>query len=304
MRTPLGGLADFDFALAPLKLRNRFWDRAFYDVGSLTPDETNQLSPVNFREGEVIVVSPRGAGRKIRRYQNALRFMNKEGQDIRAIVLAGVGSSVLGTAALARNVADTYNYDVAGIVTGYGGSDLITEALGGWFVFGNLDRAANIMETLSTTLPDKVAKEDVGTEISTGNGLEDRISNTPDVAALVDILLANPPNLELLVGHSKGSLLIDFALGRFVDEFQGDDEDLFEHLKIVTLGAVVSPPEQFTKVRQIIGALDWFGSMNSNRSILPLAEKVPGAWHHLNPQFSFHLDVSKALRGNFAVTRS
>lgn len=304
MRTPLGSLADFDFALLPLKIRNRFWDRAFYDVRSLTPDDWNILSPLNYREGEIIVVSPSGAGRKIRRYQNALRFMNKEGQDIRAIVLAGVGSSVLGTAALARNVADTYNYPVAGIVTGYGGSDLITEALGGWFVFGQLDRAANTIETLSTTLPDKAAKEDVDKKISAGNRLEDRISNTPDVATLVDILLANPPNLELLVGHSKGSLLIDFALGRFVNEFQGDDEDLFERLKIVTLGAVVSPPEQFTKVRQIIGALDWFGGMNSNQRILPLAEKVPGAWHHLNPEFSFHLNVSKALRGNFAVTRS
>ncbi len=41
MRTPLGEFGDFDFALAPLKVRNRFWDSVFYDVGSLAPDDWN-----------------------------------------------------------------------------------------------------------------------------------------------------------------------------------------------------------------------------------------------------------------------
>jgi hypothetical protein len=39
MRTPLGEFGDFDFALVPLKVRNRFWDSVFYDVASLTPDD-------------------------------------------------------------------------------------------------------------------------------------------------------------------------------------------------------------------------------------------------------------------------
>ena len=100
------------------------------DMNALFPDNMNILSPLTFEEGDIIVVPPSGAERKIRHYRHTFRFMNKEGQNIRAIVLAGVGSSVLGTAALARNVADTYNYDVAGIVTGYGSSNLLTEALG------------------------------------------------------------------------------------------------------------------------------------------------------------------------------
>ncbi len=157
-------------------------------------------------------------------------------------------------------------------------------------------------------MPNKVAKEDVATKSSAAKRLEERISKTDDVKALIKILRANLPKLELLVGHSKGSLLIDFAVERFVEEYQGDDEDVFEGLKIVTLGAVVSLPRKFTdyggQTRQIIGALDWFGGMNSRPNLLCRAEMVPWAWHHLNPWFYFHLDVCKALRGNCAVTLS
>src|SRR5918997_1454500 len=142
MRTPLDAWTN------SLNGRNRYVDSIFYDVGSLTqddketlfPDNRGILSPFAYREGEIIVVPPSGAG-KIRHYKHILPFFNEEGQDIRAIVVAGVGSSVYGTAALARNVADTRGSDVAGIVTGYGGSDLLTEAMGGWFVLGLQERA-------------------------------------------------------------------------------------------------------------------------------------------------------------------
>ena len=89
---------------------------------------------------------PSNSDRQIRHYKRALRFMNKEGPTIRAIAVAGVGSSALGTAALARSIADALDTDVAGIVTGYGLSDVMTEALGGWFVFGAADRIRFAME--------------------------------------------------------------------------------------------------------------------------------------------------------------
>ena len=44
-----------------------------------------------------------------------------------------------GTAALARSIADALDADVAGIVTGYGLSDMMSEALGGWFAVGAAD---------------------------------------------------------------------------------------------------------------------------------------------------------------------
>ena len=116
--------------------RNAVIDNFFYDNASLTLEEKAKLSPLVDREGSIIVVPPSNSDRQIRHYKRALRFMNKEGAAIRAIAVAGVGSSALGTAALARNIADALDTDVAGIVTGYGLSDVMTEALGGWFAFG------------------------------------------------------------------------------------------------------------------------------------------------------------------------
>lgn len=302
MKTPAEML--FNSPLLPVKQRNTILDSLFYDTGSLTPEEVKDLSLLAAREGSIIVVPPTSAHQPIRHYKKALRFMNNEGERIRAIAVAGVGSSVLGTAALARNVADARGFDVAGIVTGYGVSDLMTEALGGWFVFGMADRmrlrVEDRVETLASTLPDKVSGEDGEKGISFASGFNDLIANTPDVATLVDVLLANPPNLELLVGHSKGNLLIDFVMERFVEELEGEDHPLYERLNVVTLGAVVSLPWRFAKVRQIMGELDWFGGLNSRKD-LPY-EKVPGAWHHLNPQFPYHLDIGRALRSELAVT--
>jgi hypothetical protein len=113
----------------------------FYDVGSLDLDEKKGLSPLRDLKGTVIVVPPRSAeDQVIRHYPSALRFMVEDGDNIEAIAIAGVGSSVLGTAALARNVADYHKCNVAGIVTGYGLNDMVEEALGGWFFYGALDR--------------------------------------------------------------------------------------------------------------------------------------------------------------------
>ncbi len=93
--------------------RNAVIDNFFYDTASLTIEEKAKLAPLVDREGSIIVVPPSNSDRQIRHYKRALRFMNKEGPTSRAIAVAGVGSSALGTAALARNIADALNTDVA-----------------------------------------------------------------------------------------------------------------------------------------------------------------------------------------------
>ena len=268
----------------PLNVSYRYWDRVFYDVGSVRDIESALFprgiqSPFPYREGEILVVSPRGAEKKLRYYPQTQQFFDKESQDIRAIVVAGVGSSAYGTVALARNVADTYNFDVAGIVAGYGGLDLPTEASGGWFALGLQERI--------------------------GFRYTDIVAPTADVKTLIDILLTNPPRLEYLVGHSKGSLLIDFALEQFVEELQevpdpSHYDRLIDRLNIATFGAVVSPHERFRKnVRQFMGQSDYLGWLNSHLGIT--YEEVPGAGHHLNPNPSIPMsgtpvNVSEVLR--------
>jgi hypothetical protein len=276
----------------PIEERNQLIDVAFDDTEALTPRERAGLSPLIDLKGTIVVVPPRGAGRAIRPYPNALRFMLKEGNTVGAIAVAGVGSSVLGTAALARTVADCYGIDVAGIATGYGLSDLLVEALGGWFVYGQIDRFRHAADLVAEKLlhPPPQAAENLEPGVTvlfvaTGNS---------DVGTLLDVLLARPKNLRLLVGHSKGNLLISYALNHMVDEMGGEHHPLYDELAVVTLGAVVGLPNEFERQHQFLGEYDWFGALNSELDVAH--RKVPRAWHHLNPRVPFCLSVPEILR--------
>jgi hypothetical protein len=123
------------------KPRNLLLDSFFYDIKALSASELTEMSTSPDHEGAVIVVSPGKSNRKIRLYWNATEMLNRERNSIRGVAVAGVGSSIVGTAALARNVADAYDFDVAGVISGYGASDLLTEAMGGWFFYGYTDLA-------------------------------------------------------------------------------------------------------------------------------------------------------------------
>ena len=209
------------------KQRNLVLDNFFYDTASITLAERANFTPLVDREGSIVVVPPSNSDRKIRHYKRALRFMNKEGPTICAIAIAGVGSSPLGTAALARAVADALDTDVAGIITGYGLSDVMAEALGGWFAFSAADRIRYTMEKfferMRATMPAGIVTAEGDASPST----------------LSEILLADPPELEYLVTHSKGSLVASRALQQYVEDLEGDNSKLFKRLRITTLGAVV-----------------------------------------------------------------
>jgi hypothetical protein len=264
------------------KQRNAVLDNIFYDTTRLTLEERATLTPLADREGSIIVVPPSNADREIRHYSRALRFMTKEGPAIRAIAIAGVGSSALGAAALARELADALDTDVAGIVTGYGPSDMMSEALGGWFAFGAADRIRSSMEKFFGRMRPAALAESVtaGSDAS---------------ATLSEILLAGPPKLDTLVAHSKGALVLAHALQSCVDDLEGDDSPLFKRLHIVTLGAVVGVPAAFKHVKQYLGAYDWFGGANSSLGVMH--ERVPGVSHHLNPGFPYHMSVAPLLNG-------
>ena len=265
--------------------RNAVIDNFFYDTASLTLEEKAKLSPLVDREGSIIAVPPSNSDRRIRHYKSALRFMNKEGPAIRAIAVAGVGSSALGSAALARNIADALNTDVAGIVTGYGLSDVMTETFGGWFAFGAADRIRYAMEKFFKRMRSTVSADAAPAEGDAS-------------ATLCEVLLAGPPKLEYLVAHSKGSLVVAHALQHYVEDLEGDESALFERLRITTLGAVVGLPPTFKKVRQYLGSLDWFGRANSSLGVMH--ERVPEAGHHLNPGIPYHMSVAALLNGGAA----
>lgn len=118
---------------------NSSLDAVFYDLGALTPEEKSALYAYSNPEGSVLIVHP-GDSRQPIQPLMPWKFVEQQcdesGCKVDALAVAGVGSSALGTAALARDVADYLRRPVAGIVSGFGFSDLLSEALGGWCVLG------------------------------------------------------------------------------------------------------------------------------------------------------------------------
>jgi len=287
--------------LAPtIRQRNEFFDALFYDVAALTREAKNDLSPLLDREGTIIVVPPRSSGKRISHYETVGEFLSVERESIRAVAIAGVGSSVLGTAALARNVANAYNIDVAGIVSGYGVSDFIAEAVGGWFFYNATDavrhgirEAVNWWDKL-LEFARSAARKDVAAAKA-----EALLQPPKDIDVLDAILDASPPNLALLVGHSKGDLLMDFALEHFAEKFEKSSHPYFEQLRIVTFGAITDLPRQFTNVHQFLGDIDWFGTMNSRLNVRHT--RVPDAWHHLNTEIPYHLSAENVLKQHVSI---
>ena len=160
----------------------------------------------------------------------------------------------------------------------------MTEVLGGWFVFGAADRIRYTMEKVFGRMhPPMPADITAGSDAS---------------ATLSEILLAGPPKLEYLVAHGKGSLVASHALQHYVKDLGSDESGLFDRLRITTLGAVIEFPPAFKKVKQYLGALDWFGGANSSPCVTH--ERVPQAGHHLNRRFPYHMSVAALLNGGAA----
>jgi len=306
--TPLGLL---------LKARNQAIDAVFYDVSALTFQEWLSLNPLTDKKGKIIVVPPGDSpGRTIRHYESAEEFLQSDDwKNVIAIAVAGVGGSVIGTAALARNVADACQGDVAGVVSGYGVSDVVLEGLGGWYFYDKLDQLRYEMsialDDLSAILSTCFAKE---TNVKKYLGkyfdspLDAYIPPNPDVMALYSILLRRyehqNTNLRLLVGHSKGNLLIGDVLNHLSyalrDVDKGEDK-AFHNLAVVTLGAVVDIPKDMILKEnqyQFLGTLDGIGRANSRSLAGDIAprKRIPGTWHSLNSKLLGHMDVMEILK--------
>jgi hypothetical protein len=320
-------LLDFTPLGLTMKARNALFDTVFYDVGALTFDEWMRLNPLADRKGKVIVVSPAGSQKpeSIRHYESVQAFNHsKDWNSVFAVVVTGVGSSVVGTAALARNVADACKGivedeagDVAGVVSGFGASDVVQEGLGGYFFYGMLNQYRFLFETAventSAIISDSFAKvtnirDQVGKFF--GTPLPDYVPIGADVHALEHILdaryLHRNTSIRLLVGHSKGNLLIADTLDHMSDEYKGVKHKAFHNLAVVTLGAVVDIAEDMIPRKnqyQFLGAFDGLGRINSRWTQEGLAPhtSLPGRWHSLNRKLPLHTDLFDILQDQVAI---
>lgn len=266
--------------------RNSLLDGLFYDVKVISEAEAAKIGPMDAREGMILIVPPSG-GSELLLCASIDEFIAQGGSKVDIIAVAGVGSSALGSAAFARNVADALSRPVAAVVSGYGLADLATEALGGYFLFGQLNGLRHLFEPL-----DRFARSHQPTISILAEQTARQSHDTRTVAAL----LAHPKlKFNVLTGHSKGNLVLSEALYAIREAQASLCLKLAKTSKIVTVSAVIDMPRPFADITDVIGALDWFGGLNSRPDIAP-ERLVPNAWHHTNTELPFSLDVTETFR--------
>jgi hypothetical protein len=314
--------------MALMAARNQWIDAFFYDTLALSPLDLAGLNPWIVQEGGIIVVSPGHDKKPIRYHRHALEFIVEERgradqrRPVEALVVAGVGSSILGTAALARSIADYYDIGVAGIISGYGLVDLMAEGMSGWYFYGGVDQMRYEMEQgyagMRELYERMFGRQKLFTELFKVPEflLDEYVPADGDTRCLNEILLVRylhtvEPKLplRLLVGHSKGALLISSALNHINNELMSIGENAaylagdlaMRRLAVVTFGAVVDLPAMLIKPEnqhQFLGSFDMLGRMNSRTFRGHIADGVtwiPAASHYLNPWLWYHLDVRDTL---------
>jgi hypothetical protein len=285
-------------ALAGLWARNTLLDGWFYDISAIDPSEARQLEAPPVREGTILTVPPAGQG-PIGSHEDAPAFAAHGGPDVHTLCIAGVGSSALGSAALARNVADATGRTAAAVVSGYGTADFLSDALGGWFLFEPVNRLRHQFELLAKLLPKRRGSRRNFELIQ--SFIEVPFSSDDTVAALA-LLLHPDLHFNLLVGHSKGNLVLSEALNGLVRP-KPARASLAKIQRIVTLSAAIFMPGAFKhgQIIDVMGDWDVLGRLNSSPEVA-IDRPIPHAGHHTNTKIFGHLPVRTVLESLMAET--
>jgi hypothetical protein len=277
-------------ALELLRRRNAVLDTLFYDVRTIADAEAALIAPWLAREGTLVLVPPSGQG-PLMRCDDVDDLLSKGGAGVRALAVAGVGSSALGSAAFARNVADALDAPVVAVVSGYGLADLATEAAGGWFWFGTLNQLRHRFEALDDAFRAPLQPW-IASAAATSAAAERLLPASLDTRTVCALL--SDPRLEfsLVTGHSKGNLVISEAL--FALEHAGLAQPA-DDTWIVTISAAITMPRRYTNIVDVMGEVDWFGAMNSRPGV-DIEERPRLAWHHTNTELPMHLPVRDVFR--------
>ena len=283
---------------------NTSMDSVFYDTQALSPGEQASLAEHDTPQGFVLIVYPRSFNqpcKEVATWQFVQEQAEGGGDTIDTLAVAGVGSSAMGTAALCRDIADYLGRPVAGIVSGLGLSDVVAEAMGGWYVFGMrnamrdaLARALNacgFQDHVRTPTTHEKIKEHFA---QMGVDPELFIYGSPDSTAVLYILSTLGPKIKMLVGHSKGNLSIENALEGLSQVAQMSGTAVRSNPDVITLGAVTWFGPQFNRLHQFLGQIDTLGMINSRWDVDYVP--VPGTWHSLNAALPGHMSVGQSLK--------
>jgi hypothetical protein len=287
-------------AVRSCRLFNTALDFIFYDVPALRAALTEKDTPMRARgekppsriidfdalsdpEGSLLLIDATTAP-YVHKYQSVKKFLESPYEETREVDIAtitGVGSSALGSAALAWDISVALKKPVLAIVPGYGVADAALQALGGWFAFGLhdfLDSKTLIQAGLATTAPETAR---IGRELAASSPREPTArggapifrygSGSSDV--LHALLRYRVTPFRLLVGHSKGALQISNALRSLpAERTQG--------LRVVTLGCPIGENVVSVEYHQYLGLFDALGQLNAwgHRP-----DHWPPTWHSTNP---------------------
>ena len=256
-------------ALEMCRTFNSALDLAFYDVPTMTAElRARGATPIDLDalanpEGALLVVDAARAP-FIRRFEALPVFLSWRDEAEAApttVSITGVGSSALGSAAMAWDLSKALAAPVLAIVPGYGVADALLQGLGGWFGFG-------LYDALQTKSRLQNALAVVNPELATvGRKLLNSLPDTPHIhgapvfrtgSGSSDVLHALMGEIEIacVVGHSKGALSIANALRSLPpDETKG--------LRIVTLGCPIPEELAGATYHQYLGLFDALGAANS-----------------------------------------
>lgn len=298
-------------ALEVLRTFNSSLDVAFYDVPTLIAELRARGETVDAGEGPAngaaaldlgALANPEGAllvvdpvrPPFVRRFDGVPAFLawrTEAAAPPTTVSITGVGSSALGSAALAWDVAKALAAPVLAIVPGYGVADALLQSLGGWFGFGlhdALGTKSRLQEALAVMTPD-VAK--LGRNLVGSLPDAPRINGAPvfrSGSGSSDVLHALMQQIEIrtLVGHSKGALAIANALRSLAPAQTAG-------LRIVTLGCPIAEELAGASYHQFLGLFDALGAANAWGNL-------PDAWtptdHSTNTSLPLSMDA-QALVG-------
>src|SRR6516164_315336 len=190
--------------------------------GEKPPSRIIDFDALSDPEGSLLLIDATSAP-YVHKYQSVKKFLEspyQETRDVDIATITGVGSSALGSAALAWDISVALEKPVLAIVPGYGVADVVLQGLGGWFAFSLhdfLSSKALIQTGLATAAPEAAR---IGRELAASAPQEPTArggapifrygSGSSDV--LHALLEHRVTPFRLLVGHSKGALQINNAI--------------------------------------------------------------------------------------------
>jgi hypothetical protein len=275
--------------LEGLRRRNVLLDALFYDVRVVGDDEAEDLSPTHAGEGTILIVPPSGGGR-LTVCASLDDFVAHGGGGITTLTVAGVGSSALGTAAFARNVADAVAAPVAAVVSGYGLADLVTEATGGFLWFAGRVSTRDLWERFDRSL-ERI--RDLAP--ATASPASDPVHSDRDADVVSALLRDERLAFDLIVAHSKGNMVVGDALHALQRADRARSDRIGETVHIVSISSRVRMPRSCKQVTEVVGRWDLMGDFASRRDAPPDVV-VPDAWHHTNTDLYGHVPVTSVVR--------